>query len=139
MEIQDILGYMLNTSARFIKRKMDRELETYNLTTSQWAVIKLLDSKKELTQAELADQLSGDRATAGTVIFNLIEKGYVEKKLKPGDRRSYVVSLTQKSRAIVKDIELKAEKISELALKDIDEHDTEIFFRALKKIIENLS
>ncbi|MDP4134217.1 MAG: MarR family transcriptional regulator [Bacillota bacterium] len=118
---------------------MDRELETYNLTTSQWAVIKLLDSKKELTQAELADQLSGDRATAGTVIFNLIEKGYVEKKLKPGDRRSYVVSLTQKSRAIVKDIELKAEKISELALKDIDEHDTEIFFRALKKIIENLS
>lgn len=46
MEIQNILGYLLNTSARFIKREMDKNLDKYDLTTSQWAVIKLLYTKK---------------------------------------------------------------------------------------------
>lgn len=50
MEMQNILGYMLNTSARFIKRKMDKNLEEYEITTFQWAVLKLLSQKEQLTR-----------------------------------------------------------------------------------------
>ncbi len=139
MEIENILGYLLNTSARFIKRKMDRELEIYNITTSQWAILKLLDSKNELTQAQIADALLGDRSTAGTVIFKLIEKEYVEKNLDSIDRRSYIVRLTPKARGIIKDIEKKTEDISALALNGLAECDINILFQSLKKIITNLS
>lgn len=139
MEIHDILGYLLNTSARFIKRKMDAELEIYNITTSQWAVLKLLDSKNELTQAQIADALMGDRSTAGTVIFKLIDKEYVKKNLDSNDRRSYVVSMTPKAKRIIKRIEKKAEEISAQALKGLTEDEINILFKSLNKIVINLS
>src|SRR5476649_886420 len=91
MEIQNMLGYLLNASARFIKREMDESIKKYNLTTSQWAVIKLLYNKKELTQAQIAEELKSDRATAGNVILNLYEKQYVNKVIGEKDRRTYVI------------------------------------------------
>lgn len=139
MEIHDILGYLLNTSARLIKRKMDCELERYDITTSQWAVLKLLYSKTELSQAQISDELLSDRATIGTVIFKLLDKGLIKKNLDPADRRSYVVCLTRKSKDIVKEIENKVEKVTEAALKGMSKSDIDRLFSSLNSIINNLS
>lgn len=139
MEIHDILGYLLSASARLIKRKTDYELEKHDITTSQWAVLKLLDSKAELTQAQISDQLMSDRATIGTVIFKLIEKELVEKNLDAVDRRSYVVCLTQKSKDIIKDIENSVVKVTDEALNGMSKSDIDKFFASLNKIICNLS
>lgn len=139
MEIHDILGYLLNTSARLIKRKMDYELERYDITTSQWAVLKLLYSKTELSQAQISDELMSDRATIGTVIFKLLDKGLIKKNLDPADRRSYAVCLTRKSKDIVKEIENKVEKVTEAALKGMTKSDIDRLFRSLNSIINNLS
>jgi DNA-binding MarR family transcriptional regulator len=139
MEIQNILGYLLNASARLTKRKMDRELEMYHLTTSQWAILKLLDTKHELTQAQIADELLGDRSTAGTVIFKLIDKGYLAKSLDTNDRRAYVVKMTQKAEGIIQHIETKAEEISSQALKGLSEEEIAVLYHSLNQIITNLS
>ncbi|MDF2503629.1 MarR family transcriptional regulator [Clostridium sp.] len=139
MEIQNILGYLLNTSARFIKRKMDKNLEVYNLTTSQWAVIKLLFNKKELTQAQIADELNSDRATSGTVILKLYEKKYIDKVIDKNDRRSYVISLTQKAKNAVKEIDLIAENITKKALTGLSDDNIKVLYDVLRQIINNLS
>lgn len=139
MGIQNILGYLLNTSARFIKRKMDKNLEVYNLTTSQWAVINLLFNKNELTQAQIAEELNADRATAGTVILNLYEKKYIDKVIDKNDRRSYVISLTQKAKDAVKEIDLIAENVTKEALEGVSEDNIKVLYDVLKKLIVNLS
>lgn len=139
MEIQNILGYLLNTSARFIKRKMDKNLEIYNLTTSQWAVIKLLFNKQKLTQAEIANELKGDRATAGTIILNLYEKKYIDKIVDKTDRRSYVITLTEKAKNAVKEIDIIAENVTKEALVGLSDDNTQVLYDALRKIISNLS
>ncbi len=139
MEIQNILGYLLNTSARFIKRKMDKNLEAYNLTTSQWAVIKLLFNKEELTQAEIATELRGDKATAGSVILNLYEKNFIDKAIDKNDRRSYVITLTEKAKNAVKEIDLIAENVTKEALVGLSDENTKVLYHALKQIISNLS
>lgn len=139
MEIQDILGYLLNTSARFIKRKMDRNLESFNLTTSQWAILKLLNNKNELTQAQIAHELKADRATTGTIIINLHEKEYITKVVDKNDRRSYIISLTQKAKDTVKQIELIAENIIKEALTGVNDDDVKVLYDVLRQIINNLS
>jgi DNA-binding MarR family transcriptional regulator len=139
MEIQNVLGYLLNTSARFIKREMDKNLEAFNLTTSQWAILKLLDQKSELTQAQISNELKGDRATTGTVTLNLYEKGYINKVMDQKDRRSYIISLTQKAKEIISQIELIAEDITKTALKGVSEQDVTVLYDILNKIIINLS
>lgn len=139
MEIQNILGYLLNTSARFIKRKMDKNLESFNLTTSQWAILKLLYTKNELTQAQIANELMADRATTGTVILNLYEKEYINKIIDKNDRRSCIISLTQKAKDIVNQIELLADNITKEALAEVSEEDLKVLYDVLKQIINNLS
>lgn len=39
MEIQNSLGFILNTSAKLMKRRLDTELKAgFDITSSQWAV-----------------------------------------------------------------------------------------------------
>lgn len=139
MNIQESLGYLLNTSAKLIKRTMDNELEKYHITTSQWSVMKLLDTRKELTQTQIANELLGDRATAGEIILKLYEKNYIEKTLDKNDKRTYLVSLTPKTKTIIRDMEIMTNKIIKKALQDFDENDTQILYKSLYKIIDNLS
>ena len=139
MEIQGRLGYMLGTSSKLIKRTMDNFLCKYNITTSQWAVLKLLDHKTQLKQSQIANELLGDKATIGEIILRLHEKKYIEKTLGENDRRAYEIRLTPKAKDAVKDIELMANEVTEMALKGFAEDDKQILYQYLIKIIENLS
>ena len=139
MEIQQILGYLLNTSSKLIKRTMDSHLSEYNITTSQWAVLKLLDTKNQLTQTEIAKELLGDKATAGDIILRLCEKDYVKKSLDKKDKRMYVVNLTPKSKILINDMERKAIDVTNKALDGLDDNDIQILNKSLKQIINNLS
>ncbi len=139
MEIQEILGYLLNSSAKMIKRTMDSYLDKYGITTSQWAILKLLDNKIQLTQTQIAKELLGDRATAGDVIQRLCEKGYIEKSLDKYDRRVYVVSLTPKAKNVIVDIEGMVSVVTKKALEGLTESEEQILYKSLKHIINNLS
>jgi len=139
MEIQQILGYLLNTSSKLIKRTMDNNLNEYNITTSQWAVLKLLDTKIQLTQTQIAKELLGDKATAGDIILRLYEKNYVEKSIDKNDKRMYVVSLTPKAKNLINDMEKKAIKVTNKALEGLDYNDIQILNKSLNQIINNLS
>lgn len=139
MEIQSILGYLLNTSGKLTKRMMDKNLSKHNITTSQWAVLKLLNTKKHLTQTEIAKELLGDKATIGDIILRLCEKNYIEKSMNTNDKRMYVVSLTSKAENIIADIEKMANDISKKALEGLDDNDIQILYKSLNQIISNLS
>ena len=139
MEIQEILGYSLGTSSRLIKRTMDNYLCKYNITTSQWAVLKLLDTRNQLTQTQIANELLGDKATAGDIIQRLYEKDYIEKSLSKNDRRAYVISLTTKAKNVVKEIEKMADEVTKKALAGLTGDDIQILFKSLNQIIDNLS
>ncbi len=73
-DIQDSIGYLLNVSARLIKRNLDIRLLKFDITTSQWAVLKLLSVEPILTQAQIAERLNSDRATCGSIIDRLEKK-----------------------------------------------------------------
>ena len=139
MEIQQILGYLLNTAARMIKRTMDDNLSKYNITTSQWAVLKLLDSKPGLAQTEISRVLSSDKATVGDVILRLIEKDYIEKSVNVKDRRGYSVSLTPKAKELIKDMERMASDVTLKALYGMEDTDIQNLNKSLQQIIRNLS
>ena len=55
MELNESLGFLLNISAKLIKRNLDLLLIDYNITSSQWAVLKALSLENNLSQAEIAE------------------------------------------------------------------------------------
>lgn len=139
MNIQQQFGYLLNTSSKQMKRTMDNNLSKYNITTSQWAVLKLLDTKHQLTQTEIAKELLGDKATAGDIILKLCKKNYIEKSMNKDDRRVFVVSLTPKAKNMITDMESMAKDVSAKALEGLDENEVQILYKSLNQIIKNLS
>jgi MarR family transcriptional regulator for hemolysin len=138
LEIQKSLGYLLNLSARLIKRALDMELVKYGLTTTQWGVLKLLAQENNLSQAEIAEKANGDRATFGAVIDKLIAKGLVEKKLSLKDRRSYIVTILPTALNIVNEVSILAEKVNNSALDGLSETQQDIFVDCLGRIISNM-
>ncbi len=138
MEIQQSLGYLLNTSARLIKRKLDVLLKNYDITTAQWAVLKLLSLEDNLSQAEIADKLNTDRATCGAVIDKLISKGLLQKELFENDRRSYRVKILPVAVSIANEVSLLAENVNYLAVQGLTDTEISVFNRCLNILISNL-
>lgn len=136
--INESLGYLLNTSARLIKRNLDAQLKKYDLTSSQWALLKLLFDENNLSQSEIADKSLSDKATIGVIIDKLIEKGLIQKKLSKDDRRSYTVSITDKGSQLSEVVNHCAIVSNEKAIIGLSKEDTDILIKCLNVIIKNL-
>ncbi|PRT79535.1 MarR family transcriptional regulator [Streptococcus anginosus] len=137
MEIQNSLGFILNTSAKLMKRCLDTELKAFDITSSQWAVLKLLSCEDDLSQAEISDKLSVDRATCGAVIEKLMSKDLVTKTLSKDDRRSYKVKISPKALAILEKMAQKADEVNDLAIQGLTSDELKIFIKCLHTITGN--
>lgn len=138
MEIQQSMGYLLNVSGRLIKRKLDIQLKRYDITTAQWAVLKLLAERDHLSQAEIAERTNSDRATCGAVIEKLIGKGLLQKELFEEDRRSYQVKIVPTAIAMVEEVTLLAVRVNESAMEGLSEVERRLFVHCLRRVITNL-
>ena len=139
MEINEALGYLLNTGSRLIKRRMDACLVEFDLTSTQWSVLKLLQEKKLLTQARISEELLADRATVCSVVAKLDQKGFIQKSPSPEDRRAFTISLNDRAEKAVTAIESKAATIIRDALASIPDHEVQQLYKSLNRIIENLT
>lgn len=137
MEIQNSLGFILNTSAKLMKRRLDAELKAFDITSSQWAVLKLLACEDNLSQAEISDKLNTDRATCGAVIEKLTSKGLVIKALSKEDRRSYKVKISPKASVILEKIAQKADEVNNLAIQGLTNDELKLFIKCLHTITKN--
>ena len=136
--INNSLGFLLNVCARLIKRNMDLNLLEYDITTGQWAVLKLLSVEGTLTQAEIAQKLNSDRATCGSVIDRLAKKEFVIKRMNNLDRRAFDISLSSMGMGIVDELTKLAIESNKQALKNVSNHEAEMLNKVLNQIIVNL-
>jgi MarR family 2-MHQ and catechol resistance regulon transcriptional repressor len=73
-----------------------RVLNTCNLTTSQYAVLRLLNLEKGRRLTSLSDQLLCARSTITRIVDQLEDTGLVLRVNDPEDRRAQLAVLTQK-------------------------------------------
>lgn len=119
----DNIGYLLNKAARGMKWHLNRKLEHYGLTSSQWAVLKDLQlqarfgTKLETTPAAIAERLGIDRPTMSGIVSRLCRNEWVETETNPEDKRSQLIKLTSKARTTLKGVEDISSEIIDTALK----------------------
>jgi len=145
-DIQNSLGYLLNTAARLIKGECNSKLQEYGITTSQWAVISDINTQEEkeegieaFLQIAIAQRLHSDRTTISQVIDKLEEKKLVIREKNSQDRRSFIVRITNEGKALVNRLEGLTEKIINEATKHLDQKEYDALIRSLNKIINDLS
>lgn len=95
-------GVLLDASLKVIKQDITQRFRSENidLTPEQWTLLAELAEHGELSQKELASGTFKDAPTISRIIDLLYKRGYIDRKSDYGDRRKFLISLTQKGQAI---------------------------------------
>jgi MarR family transcriptional regulator for hemolysin len=84
----------LMSAARGIRRAYDLRLEELGLNLSEAILLAYTEEAGPLMQADLAKHMGVGRAAMGSLIDALENRGWVERRPKPGDRRVWLVAIT---------------------------------------------
>ena len=91
------IGFLISDVARMMRAAFDRRVRRIGLTRSQWQVLSLLHRRPGVSQAELAEMLEVERATAGRTIDRLERKKWVVRRPDAADRRINRLHLTDEA------------------------------------------
>lgn len=136
---ENSLGALLHDVAHLLRKKVDRDVEPYNLTRAKWQALGVLDRKEGLTQTELAAELELGVATVGRLVERLEARGFIERRPDPIDARVKRLFIRDESRPELDELELVAANVRKSALRGISSAEQATLVRLLKKLKQNLS
>jgi MarR family transcriptional regulator for hemolysin len=84
----------LMSTARAVRRVYDRCLAEVGVNLTEASILAHLGDAGPLTQVDLARRIGTSRARVGVHIDSLQEKGAIERRAHPTDRRVWMVRLT---------------------------------------------
>ena len=70
--------------------------------SAMWILCTMREANRELTQSEIAQEMSMSRQTVKSAIKNLVKQGYLRLEAVSGDRRNKTLSFTEEGEAFVK-------------------------------------
>ncbi|MEO1924353.1 MAG: MarR family transcriptional regulator, partial [Nautiliaceae bacterium] len=85
-------GYALTTTLNTLRKKFNSQIASYNLSSEQYAVMRLVDEMGEITPTKISELLKRDKATITRIINSLEKKGFISKKYI--NSKSYYLLLT---------------------------------------------
>lgn len=141
----DNIGFLLMKVSKDLKYILAKELKLYDLTPSQWAVLKRLEMEENCksslnrrTSVEIASKLEFDKPTISGIVTRLIEKGMIRKERHPSDKRSSILFLTQEAKELIPILEEVSNSVIEESLKDFSDEEKKVFLQLLKKIEDTI-
>jgi MarR family transcriptional regulator for hemolysin len=113
------IGFLVNDISRLMSTEYNKIMKPLGLTRAQWRVVVHLHRKDGLTQSQLAELLGAGKVSVGGLIDRLEHSGWVERRDDPQDRRSNRVFLTEKGRAIEKEMEKTGRELTSQTLRNL--------------------
>lgn len=135
----DSLGALIHDVAHLLRLVIDREVAQHNLTRAKWLALGMLDRRDGITQAELASELELGNATVGRLVDRLEERGFIERRADPVDRRVNRVFIRPSARPQLKQLEDIASDVRKRALKGLGKADQRQLLWLLEKVKSNLN
>ena len=118
MKLGNQLCFPIYAAARAVTSAYTPYLKKLGLTYTQYILFLVLWEKDGLTVGEICKRLMLDSGTLSPVLKKLRQEGYIEKTQSTTDERSFIISLTEKGRALqekAKEIPLQVGKCINIA------------------------
>jgi len=139
MKAESNLGGLLGKSSRLLANIFNAKLVGLGLTVEQWSLLAVLWSEDSQSQKSLQEALLKDKATINSLVKYLLDGGFILKVQDEKDRRSFIISLSDKGRAIQgESIPFAIESIG-LATEGISKEALATTTQVLQEIIINLT
>jgi DNA-binding MarR family transcriptional regulator len=118
----------------------ERALEAYEqtgLTPYHHAVLAVLDEGSRETQGAIADALGYDRGQLVGLLDELEERGLVERRRDPADRRRHIVRMTPEGQSELKQLRALARRLDDEFLASLSASDRAQLQSILRQLAEH--
>ncbi len=128
-------GIWLGMLARQWRAEVDRRLSPFILTEARWIILfRLSTADHDLTQKELARVAGVQGPTLVRTLDWLEEKGLIERREVPDDRRAKTVHLTAKAEPALRQIQAVIQGVRAQIFADVSDEELEQCLAVFKKI-----
>lgn len=141
----DSIGHLLNNAARLAKKDFASRMQKVGITFPQFMVIKDIYTQEEkgsknqnLTLAAIAERVNSNRPNMTGVIERLEKQGLINRSINPKDRRSQIITLTDKAKDVMERLQRMSKETTNKALESFSEDEAKIIKECLIRIINNL-
>jgi DNA-binding MarR family transcriptional regulator len=122
-DIENSVGFLLAKAYQRGWALFKEELDAYEMTPPQFALMNFLWQKDGLTQVELSEVSQVDRTTVGGLIDRLAKLGMVERHPHPQDRRAHLIRLTQKGKELEAPLTEAAKRVTKRFTAGLEQDD----------------
>jgi MarR family transcriptional regulator, lower aerobic nicotinate degradation pathway regulator len=128
--------FLLKRLGFAVKESAMAAYEETGLHPYHYAILLLLDEGSRETQGSIADALGYDRGQLVGLLDELEERGHVERRRDPQDRRRHVVSLTPEGKRMLRRFRALAKKIEDEFLSPLSEKERASLHSLLLRLAE---
>ncbi|KFI32968.1 transcriptional regulator [Haematobacter missouriensis] len=128
-------GFVFSRTARRWRRELDLRLAGIGMADATWPpLVHLSLSGGGISQKDLAERVGIDGSSLVRLLDILSERGLLERRPDPGDRRSRQLYLTPAGKAAVRRIEEVLERTEHEMLEDLGHDDLMRLLEAMDRI-----
>ena len=139
-KMDNLHGYMAGRIAFTMKHKLHKLFKSkgYNATPEQWGILNLLEEKEGLSQSEIAEETTKDKASITRILDVMQRNSLIQRQKHESDRRAYKIFLTDKGRNLQYTLTQFVQKIDNQACKGLSIDELQELKRILTKMKTNL-
>ena len=138
MSATPTLGFLLHDVARLLRKRFEQRARGLGLTRSQWQTLAYLANNEGIHQGGLADILEVEPITLVRILDKLSERGLIERRQHPTDRRVWLLYLREDARPLLDVMREVGDVTRGEALEAISAGDREKLFGMLATMKINL-
>lgn len=123
--------FYLHEVAHLLRLAVDKKARIYGMTRAQWLILLRLHRQPGMSQKELAELLEVEPITVARLVDRLEQRGMVERRADPADRRVWRLPLLPAAEPLIAKIERDRAEIAAMVRRDVSDEDLAVFTRVL--------
>ena len=132
------IGKHISIAYRFAMVFFKNRMAELGLYQSHHSVLITLYKNEGISQEKLSQLLKVDKATITRSIKKLVEDGFIERRQDKNDKRSYLLFVTPKGRAIEPDIRDMFREWNDIVLQGFTDEEVEQAMSFMERISQNV-
>jgi DNA-binding MarR family transcriptional regulator len=132
------VGYQVRQTHRMVQRALQLRIEAHGVTLGMWYFLRALWDEDGLTQRELSARVGTMEPTTMSAIALMERSGFVQRTRNAEDRRKINVHLTDRGRALEKELLPAGIAVVETATRTFTSRELQMFLSLLHEMQKNL-
>jgi DNA-binding MarR family transcriptional regulator len=132
------LGFLLHDVARLLRKRFEQRAKDLGLTRSQWQTLAYLANNEGIHQSGLAEILEIEPITLVRILDKLAERGLIERRQHPTDRRIWLLYMREAAHPILAEMREIGDVTRGEALESVTPEQREQLFHVLSVMKTNL-